>query len=91
MVGATLPKVVIHGIASMEQGVRKVVDRLTRAALLAALLPALTAVPAEARRGPGDDGWRPGWPSVRLCRSESCWAKHPDGWGAAPRERHGRR
>ena len=61
--------------------------RTVFAVLLAMGLLGLAAAPAEARgRGSGD-----GWRSVRLCQSESCWAKHPDGWGSAPRERRSRR
>ncbi len=55
--------------------------------LLAVVLLGFAAAPTKARgRGSGD-----GWRSVRLCQPESCWAKHPDGWGSAPRERRSRR
>ena len=59
-----------------------------RIALLAALLPGLLASQAAAareRRDSGDGGGH--WRAVRLCQSESCWTKHPDGWGPAGRGR----
>ncbi len=62
------------------------VDHLVRAVLLAAALLGFAAVPAEAR-APAGDGWRS---VLRLCRSESRWARHHDGWGPAPREWRGR-
>jgi len=83
---AILPQVVIQKVNHVSEGMHTVSNNpILRAALLAAVLLGLAAVPAGARgRGSGD-----GWRSVRLCRSD-CWAKHPDGWGLAPRERHSR-
>jgi len=88
---AILPIVVIQRVNHVSEGMHTASDTpIFRAALLAAVLlglAAVPAVPAGARgRGSGD-----GWLSVRLCQSESYWAKHPDGWGTAPRERHSRR
>ena len=76
---AILPEVVIQKVNHVSEGMHTVSNNpIFRATLLAAVQRGLAAVPASAKgRGSGD-----GWRSVRLCQSD-CWAKHPDGWGAA--------
>ena len=51
---------------------------------LVLLATLLSITPAEARRG-GSGGH---WQTVRACRTESCWSRHPSGFN--PVRSHGR-